>query len=108
MALIKFENNKDEGFYLLATSGKVGFFPNSVFGVTDRLLRELEPVFREKGIRYHRLSQAEADELAKNGKRKKPPTQEHYAATWCCTLFTALPSRSPAPAAETPRTRPSS
>lgn len=72
MPLIKFENNKDDGFYLLATSGEVGFFPNSVFGVTDHLLRELEPVFRDKGIRYHRLSQAEADLLVKNGQRKKP------------------------------------
>lgn len=72
MPLIRFENNKDEGFYLLATNGEVGFFPNSVFGVTDHLLRELDPVFRDKGIRYHRLSQIEADELVKNGQRKKP------------------------------------
>jgi len=71
MPLIRFEQNKDEGFYLLVTSGEVGFFPNSVYGVTDHLLRQLEPVFCEKGIRYHRLSQTEADGLVKNGQRKK-------------------------------------
>jgi hypothetical protein len=70
MPLIKFENNKDEGFYLLITSGEVGFFPDSVFGVTDHLLRQLDSVFREKNIRYHLLSQAEANALVKNGKKK--------------------------------------
>ena len=71
MPLIRFENNKDEGFYLLVTSGEVGFFPQSVYGVTEHLLRQLDPLFLEKDIRYRRLSQTEADRLLKNG-RKKP------------------------------------
>jgi hypothetical protein len=72
MPLIRFEHNKDEGFYLLVTSGEVGFFPSSVFGVTDHLLRQLDSVFHDKQIRYHTLSQAEADDLVKNGKSKAP------------------------------------
>jgi len=63
MALIRFETKKDEGSYLLVTSGEVGWFPEGVFGVTDHLLRQLDPLFKEKGISYRRLSAAEADRL---------------------------------------------
>jgi hypothetical protein len=76
MPLIRFETKKDEGGYLLVTSGEVGWFPEGVFGVTEFLLQQLEPRFKEKGIRYHRLSAEEADRLVqahrlKNG-RKRP------------------------------------
>jgi hypothetical protein len=66
MALIRFEAKKDEGFHLLVTSGEVGWFPNPVYGVTEHLLRQLDPVFQEKGVRYHRLTQEEADQLVKS------------------------------------------
>ena len=59
MPLIKFETKKDEGAYLLVTSGEVGWFPEGVFGVTEHLLQQLEPRFREKGVRYHCLSREE-------------------------------------------------
>jgi hypothetical protein len=73
MPLIKFETKKDEGFYLLVTSGEVGWFPNRVYGVTDHLLRQLDPLFREKGIRYHRLTQEEADQLIKPRQNGQTP-----------------------------------
>jgi hypothetical protein len=65
MPLIRFEAKKDEGPYLLVTSGEVGWFPERVFGVTEHLLRQLDPLFKERGIRYHRLSGAEADGLVR-------------------------------------------
>ena len=76
MPLIRFETKKDEGGYLLITSGEVGWFPEGVFGVTELLPQQLEPRFKEKGIRYHRLSTEEADwsvlaHTSKNG-RKRP------------------------------------
>jgi hypothetical protein len=65
MPLIKFETEKNEGAYLLVTSGEVGWFPDGVFGVTEQLLQQLEKLFEEKGIRYHRLSQDEANRLVR-------------------------------------------
>ncbi len=73
MPLIRFETKKDEGAYLLVTSGEVGWFPNGVFGVTEHLLNQLEPRFEERGIRYHRLSQEEANLAVKSMKNGKPP-----------------------------------
>ena len=70
MPLIKFETRKDEGFYLLVTSGEVGWFPDGVFGVTEHLLQQLDNRFREKGIRYHRLSQDEANQLVRHNKSR--------------------------------------
>jgi hypothetical protein len=71
MPLIRFETKKDEGAYLLVTSGEVGWFLQSVFGVTEHLLRQLDPLFKDKGIRYHRLSAKEADRLVQTHKSKK-------------------------------------
>lgn len=70
MALIRFETKKEEGAYLLVTSGEVGWFPDGVFGVTEHLLYQLEPRFKEKGIRYHRLTAEEADRLVQAHKSK--------------------------------------
>ena len=64
MPLIRFETKKDDGAYLLVTSGEVGWFPDGVFAVTEHLLDQLEPRLREKGIRYHRLSAEEANLVA--------------------------------------------
>jgi hypothetical protein len=74
MPLIKFETEKNEGAYLLVTSGEVGWFPDGVFGVTEQLLRQLEKPFEEKGIRYRRLTQDEANRLVKanNSHRQIP------------------------------------
>jgi hypothetical protein len=73
MPLIQFETKKDEGAYLLVTSGEVGWFPEGVFGVTEQLLRQLEPRFQEKGIRYRRLSTVETSPASKgNSKHPKP------------------------------------
>ena len=73
MPVIKFDAKKDEGAYLLVTSGEVGWFPGGAFGVTEHLLRQLDALFQEKGIRYHRLSQEEADDLAKTSNSSKHP-----------------------------------
>src|SRR5262249_44915188 len=77
MPLIRFETKKDEGSYLLVTSGEVGWFPDGVFGVTEHLLQQLEPRFREKGIRYHILSAEEADALVKRFGWQKIPKAGH-------------------------------
>jgi len=69
MPLIKFETKKSEGAYLLVTSGEVGWFPNSVFGVTEQLLQQLDMRFREKGIRYRRVSQEEVNPKVKTSKQ---------------------------------------
>jgi hypothetical protein len=61
MPLIKFETKKDEGAYLLVTSGEVGWFGNGVFGVTEQLLHQLDGRFQEKGVRYRRLTPEEVD-----------------------------------------------
>jgi hypothetical protein len=71
MPLIRFETKKDEGAYMLVTSGEVGWFPDGVFGVTEFLLQQLDSGFKEKGIRYHRLSAEEADQLEQSHKAKK-------------------------------------
>ena len=65
MPLIKFETKKDEGAYLLVTSGEVGWFPDDVFGVTDHLLRQLRDEFHQKGICYREVT---PEELA-NGRQ---------------------------------------
>jgi hypothetical protein len=72
MPLIRFESKKDEGAYLLVTSGEVSWFPNGVFGVTEHLLYQLDSRFEEKGIHYHRLSQDEANRAIKSKKNGKP------------------------------------
>lgn len=72
MPLIRFETKKDEGAYLLVTSGEVGWFPNGVFGVTEHLLNQLDSRFEERGIRYHRLSQDEVNQAIKPKKNGKP------------------------------------
>ena len=69
MPLIKFETKKNEGAYLLVTSGEVGWFPGGVFGVTEQLLQQLDMRFQEKGIRYHRVSQEEVNPTVKTGKQ---------------------------------------
>ncbi len=74
MPLIRFDSKRSEGFYLLATSGQITCLPNRVYGATESLLQQLAPLFQEKGIRFHRLSQEEADQLLKptrNGSGKK-------------------------------------
>jgi hypothetical protein len=60
--LIQFETKKEEGAYLLVTSGEVGWFPNGVFGVTEQLLQQLGPRFQEKGIRYCLLGSQEMNQ----------------------------------------------
>jgi hypothetical protein len=55
MPLIQFDRKKDEGAYLLVTTGQVGWFPDGVFGVTEQLLEQLEPRFRKERIRYQRV-----------------------------------------------------
>jgi len=63
MPLIRFDAKKDEGFYLLATNGEIGCYAHHVYWATDLLLRQLDPLFQEEGIHYHRLTQDEADRL---------------------------------------------
>ena len=53
MPLIKFNDDKiAEGLYLLATSGQVGCYPDNIFAVSERLLKELYEEFKDKGITY--------------------------------------------------------
>lgn len=69
MPFIKFDRKVTEGKYLLMTHGPVNRFPGGILGVSEKLLEELEETFKEKGIRYHRLTQ---DELKRrNGQRKE-------------------------------------
>jgi len=69
MPLIKFETQKNEGAYLLVSSGEVGWFPDGVFGVTEQLLQQLDPRFQEKGIRYRRVSPEEVHPQGQASKR---------------------------------------
>jgi hypothetical protein len=69
MPLIKFETQKNEGAYLLVSSGEVGWFPDGVFGVTEQLLQQLNPRFQEKGIRYRRVSPEEVNHRGQASKR---------------------------------------
>ncbi len=55
MPLIKFNNKVAEGFYLLATHGQVGGYPDNVFAVSDQLLKGLEHEFRTQGITYQKM-----------------------------------------------------
>jgi hypothetical protein len=71
MPLIRFTKNKNEGAYLLVTSGEVSCFPESVFGVNDLLLELLDKRFRQQGISYHRLSEREANQLVSRFEQKK-------------------------------------
>jgi len=60
MPLIKFNDNKvAEGLYLLATNGQVGCYPDNVFAVSERLLKELNEEFKNKGITYQVLQPQE-------------------------------------------------
>jgi hypothetical protein len=53
MPLIKFDDDKvAEGLYLLATHGQVGCYPDHVFAVSERLLKDLDEAFRRQGITY--------------------------------------------------------
>jgi len=65
MPLIKFETKKEEGAYLLVSSGEVGWFPRGVFGVTEQLLQQLDRYFQEQGIRYRRLNPEEVNDHVK-------------------------------------------
>jgi len=73
MPLIRFDSKKDDGFYLLATNGEIGCYAHHVYWATDLLLRQLDPLFQEKGIRYHRLTQEEADQLLKPANNHPSP-----------------------------------
>jgi len=56
MPLIKFDEDKvAEGLYLLATNGQVGCYPDHIFVVSQRLLKELDEEFKSKGITYQVL-----------------------------------------------------
>jgi len=56
MSLIKFNDGKvAEGLYLLATNGQVGCYPDNIFSVSERLLKELDEEFKNKGITYQVL-----------------------------------------------------
>jgi hypothetical protein len=55
----------------LVTSGEVGWFPDSVFGVTEHLLQQLEPRFQEKGIGYRRLNPEEINHAVAGNQNKK-------------------------------------
>jgi len=56
MPLIKFNDGKvADGLYLLATNGQVGCYPNNIFAVSERLLKELDEVFKNRGITYQVL-----------------------------------------------------
>jgi hypothetical protein len=55
MPLIRFSNKAAEGFYLLATHGEVGGYPEDIFAVSERLLKELETEFKARGITYQKL-----------------------------------------------------
>lgn len=60
MPLIKFNDGKiAEGLYLLATSGQVGCYPDNIFVVSERLLKELDKEFKNKGITYKVLQPQE-------------------------------------------------
>jgi hypothetical protein len=71
MPLIKFEKKKNEGLYLLLTSGQVGWFPDGVYGVTEFHLQQLDPIFKEKGIRYRRFTPEELNKKARRLKKKQ-------------------------------------
>ncbi len=56
MPLIKFNDGKvADGLYLLATNGQVGCYPDNIFAVSERLLKELDEVFKNRGITYQVL-----------------------------------------------------
>ncbi|MFQ6042175.1 MAG: hypothetical protein ACE5PV_15060 [Candidatus Poribacteria bacterium] len=56
MPLIKFNDGKvAEGLYLLATNGQVGCYPDNIFAVSRRLLKELDGEFKNRGITYQVL-----------------------------------------------------
>jgi len=55
MPLIQFDDKSTDGFYLLITSGEVGHYPDDIYAVSERLLKELDAEFKAKGITYHRL-----------------------------------------------------
>ena len=56
MPLIKFNDGKvAEGLYLLATNGQVGCYPDNIFAVSRRLLKELDEEFKNRGITYRIL-----------------------------------------------------
>ena len=56
MPLIKFDDNQvAEGLYLLATHGQVGCYPDQIFAISERLLKDLDEAFRRKGITYQVL-----------------------------------------------------
>ena len=60
MPLIKFNDDKiAEGLYLLATNGQVGCYPDNIFAVSERLLKELDEEFKNKGITYQVLQPQE-------------------------------------------------
>jgi hypothetical protein len=71
MPLIRFENKKKEGVYLLMMSGQVGWFPDDVFGVTEFHLQQIDPVLKEKGIRYRRFTPDELNKRARRSTRKR-------------------------------------
>ena len=56
MPLTKFARNADDGFYLLATSGRMaGCYPGEVHVVSERMLKDLDDDFKGKGMRYKRV-----------------------------------------------------
>ena len=56
MPLIKLNDDKiAEGLYLLATNGQVGCYPDNIFAVSKRLLKELDEEFKNNGITYQVL-----------------------------------------------------
>ncbi|MBM3239349.1 hypothetical protein FJZ31_23900 [Candidatus Poribacteria bacterium] len=68
MPFIKFDDdNIAEGLYLLATNGQVGCYPDNIFAVSSRLLKELDEEFKNKGITYQVLQLQELNQRPSQG-----------------------------------------
>ncbi len=67
MPFIRFTEKAIEGSYLLMTSGPASWFPDGIAGVTEKLLKELEDEFTQRGIKYKKLSLKELNQKIKRG-----------------------------------------
>ncbi len=71
MPAIKFTRKGVDGRYLAMTTGPVTFLPGPTLIVSEKLLQELEPKFKEEGIRYRHVTRQELNEFVKQWKRRR-------------------------------------
>ncbi len=75
MPAIKFTRKAVDGRYLAMTTGPVTVLPGPTLLMSEKLLQELEPKFKEEGVRYRHVTRQELNDYVKQWRRRREQTR---------------------------------